>query len=204
VPDADIAAAVAQSFVEGHPGWPVLPLVAARVRLELLERPPVLHDDPRPEYRAEKSRVRPRLQLLHHPRHGQEHRQPLVNLPELVDAHADQEDDEIALDVGRHPLGIDAGHGSSDVRCLACALQAASRESARAGGPPSRFRVQRKQQRVRSATGTVGLTEIFGTQLRAEPLLEVIHQHQVGLGLVPFDVHEEALIATHAHGWRRC
>jgi hypothetical protein len=34
-------------------------------------------------------------------------------------------------------------------------------------------------------------------------LPEVIHQHQVGFGLVPFDVHEEALIATHADGWRR-
>jgi hypothetical protein len=50
------------------------------------------------------------LELAHHPWHRDEDRQPLPRLPEAVDPHADQEDDEVALDLGGHALGDDRCH----------------------------------------------------------------------------------------------
>src|SRR5690349_10723594 len=89
VPDTDVTAAVGESLVERDPCGPVLAVPAPCVRFQMLERSPVLHDHFRSGNRTEKSRVRPGLQLLQHFWHSQEYRQPLVQLPGLVDAHAD-------------------------------------------------------------------------------------------------------------------
>src|SRR5262245_30261284 len=45
VPDADIAAALSNPLVEIDPGRPMPMVLTARVRLQVVERPPVLHDD---------------------------------------------------------------------------------------------------------------------------------------------------------------
>src|SRR5688572_17910020 len=58
VPDADIATAFAHSLVERNPGRPVLAILAARVRFELIERAPVLHDHLQSDNCSEKSRFR--------------------------------------------------------------------------------------------------------------------------------------------------
>src|SRR3954468_5510910 len=41
--------------------------------------------------------LRSLLQLPQHPRHGQEDRDPVVHGPEVVDAHPDQQDDDVLL-----------------------------------------------------------------------------------------------------------
>src|SRR6476660_994638 len=48
-----------------------------------------------------------------HLRHGASNGQPLVQLPRLVDAHADQEDDKVALDPARDAACDDVGYGAS-------------------------------------------------------------------------------------------
>ena len=50
------------------------------------------------------------LQLLQHARHGQEDRQPLVDLPERVHSHADEEDREILVQVGSEASGLHTRH----------------------------------------------------------------------------------------------
>jgi hypothetical protein len=57
---------------------------------------------------AEESRLR--RGCFQHLRHRTGDRQPFEHLPRLVDAHADQEDDEVALDSPRDAAGDDLGH----------------------------------------------------------------------------------------------
>ena len=49
-------------------------------------------------------------QFDQHPRHGHGYGQPSPNLPEFIDSHPDQENNEIAFKLGIHPLGNDFGH----------------------------------------------------------------------------------------------
>jgi hypothetical protein len=60
---------------------------------------------------------RPLLELTQHLRHREEDGQPLPRLPELVDAHADQEDDESAFDLRRHALVDHLCHRTLDADC---------------------------------------------------------------------------------------
>jgi hypothetical protein len=47
------------------------------------------------------------MQLREHPGHGAHDRQPLVDGQRPVDAHADEEDDEVAVQVCREALRVD-------------------------------------------------------------------------------------------------
>ena len=49
-------------------------------------------------------------QFLQHAGHGQEDWEPFVNFPGLIDAHADQKHDKLAVKFGGHLLRIDVGH----------------------------------------------------------------------------------------------
>jgi hypothetical protein len=62
---------------------------------------------------ARRPRFRPLLELTQHPRHREEDGQPTPRLPELVDPHADQEDDEGAFDLRRHTPVNDLCHGDA-------------------------------------------------------------------------------------------
>ena len=56
-----------------------------------------------------------------HARHRLHHRQPLVNMQRLVDAQADQEDDEVAVESGGEACV--SGHGwpdRFDAGCISC------------------------------------------------------------------------------------
>jgi len=74
---------------------PVLAIGAPRVLLERVERTPVLDQREARRLHAEQARSgffsTPSASA-----HREEHRQPLVDLPRLVDAQADDEDDEVA------------------------------------------------------------------------------------------------------------
>jgi hypothetical protein len=59
---------------------------------------------------ASAPRRRLAAEFLEHARHGQEHWQPFMNLPWLVDAHADDEHHEVAVDLRAHAFGKQAGH----------------------------------------------------------------------------------------------
>jgi hypothetical protein len=51
------------------------------------------------------------VQHLQHPREGGDDRQPLVDLPRLVEPHADEEHDEAVVDVCRVAPGLDLHDG---------------------------------------------------------------------------------------------
>lgn len=77
---------------------------------QLIHRSPVLNEDeasPDPELMAEKTQFRMAVELLEHSPHGQGNRELFVNLPELIDSHADKDDHEVPLDRRRHFLFVD-------------------------------------------------------------------------------------------------
>ena len=97
-------------LLKRDPGGPMLLVLTARVRFEMLERSPVLNDDLHSEDVPEETALRTFLELANHRLHREKHRQPFVDLPRLVDPHADQEDDEIAVELSRHAGRDDLGH----------------------------------------------------------------------------------------------
>ena len=101
VPDADVAGAAHQP-VERAPGREMASAGIAREPLEVLERAPVLHDGrpgrEQPRRPTEEAGLGIALEIAEHPRHRHEHRQPAMDLPRLVDPHADEKDDEVSLD----------------------------------------------------------------------------------------------------------
>src|SRR5215203_6791189 len=109
------------ALVEVDPGGPMGRVAAARIGLQVLEGAPEL-DEHRSPWASEISAgtkepgFRSLLELTQHLRHREEDGQPLPRLPELVDPHADQEDDEGAVDLSRHALVNDLCHG--DARSL--------------------------------------------------------------------------------------
>src|SRR5919198_3717058 len=112
-------------------------VAVARVALEVLEGAPVLdqHRSPRAgevPAGAKEPGFGSLFQLAEHPRHGDEHRQPLPDLPELVDPHADQEDHEGTVYLSRHALVDDQRHGHPRSHLTAVR----SRERPRAITPP--------------------------------------------------------------------
>jgi len=115
VPDTDVAA-LPDPAAEGLPRRQVFALGVPGVRLQHVERLPVLDQygcpkpDPRP--RRQQAALGVGFEFAEHPRHGEQHREPLVNLPQRVDPHADQEDDEVAVHLRSHAFGDDAGHAS--------------------------------------------------------------------------------------------
>src|SRR5215216_5760743 len=114
-------------------------VAAARIGLEVLEGAPEL-DEHRSPWASEiaagtkEPGSRAMLELPQHPRHREEDGQPLPRLPELVDPHADQEDDEGALDLRRHALVNDLCRGDcpSLDRTLITQLGSPRPQSARA------------------------------------------------------------------------
>ena len=111
MPDPDIAARFLHAPVELDPGRPMQRLAIARVALEMVEAAPILHDGLAQPVVAEKADLgRSGLQFLQHFRHHASNRQPLVQFPWFVDAHADQEDDKVAVDSARDTACDDVGH----------------------------------------------------------------------------------------------
>jgi hypothetical protein len=110
MPDADITAAPANSLVERDPCRPVSCIMASRVSLKMLERSPVLHHDLSVAAVAKETGFGMRLELPDHAGHGEEHRKPLVYLPWLVDAHSNEEDDELPVHLGGHAFVNYGGH----------------------------------------------------------------------------------------------
>ena len=53
------------------------------------------------------------VEQAQHRRQSPGHGQPFVDLPDLVDAHADQEDDDFALHLGRDSFSADFGHAGN-------------------------------------------------------------------------------------------
>src|SRR5438093_10290090 len=58
----------------------------------------------------EKATLRVRFELAQDSTDGEKYRKPLVNLPYVVDAHSNEEDHEIALDLGGHEMRNDLRH----------------------------------------------------------------------------------------------
>ena len=102
MPDAHIPATVPYPLVERHPSRPMLLVPTARVRFQVLKRPPILNDDSKALDVPKEAALRVRFQFLQHPRHREKHGQPLVNHPWLIDAHPNQEDHEVSFDLRRH------------------------------------------------------------------------------------------------------
>src|SRR3954451_6206269 len=115
VPDADVARPT-DDLVEALPRRQVPRVRVARVAVELLERAPELHErraSVHPtELGAEEAGLRVGLELLHHGRHGAEDHERPPQLPRPVEAHADEEDDEVALERGAVTTGED-GHAAT-------------------------------------------------------------------------------------------
>src|SRR5215217_1229821 len=93
-------------------------VAAPRIGLQVLEGAPELdeHRSPwAPEIAAgaKEPGFRRLLELTQHLRHRKEDGQPLPRLPELVDPHADEEDDEGALDLRCHALVDELCHGDA-------------------------------------------------------------------------------------------
>src|SRR5436309_1561829 len=103
VPDANIAVA-ANGTIKRGPSRAVSAGGIFRIALEMFERSPVLQRNRRvanPRFNTQKAGAGVRLQFTKHPWHGHGDRKPLVDFPETVDAHADQKDDELSVDLGR-------------------------------------------------------------------------------------------------------
>src|SRR5215218_10256557 len=93
-------------------------VTAARIGLQVLKGAPELDEHRSPWASVifagtKEPGFRPLPELTQHPRHREEDGQPLPRLPELVDPHADQEDNESALDLRRHALVNDLCHGDA-------------------------------------------------------------------------------------------
>jgi hypothetical protein len=56
---------------------------------------------------VQQAELRSGLEFAQHPRHRRENGKPFVHQQRLVDTHADQKQDKIALDGGRHALAVD-------------------------------------------------------------------------------------------------
>src|SRR5215217_1871265 len=95
-------------LLNSTPGGPMGRVAAARIGLQVLEGAPE-PDEHRAPWASEifagtkEPGFRPLLELTQHPRH-REDGEPLPRLPDLVDPHADQEDDESAVYLRRHAL----------------------------------------------------------------------------------------------------
>jgi hypothetical protein len=119
VEDADATVAPGGA-IEAAPGGQVRIRPTACELGQLIERAPVLEQH-RPaqseqELRAEKALLRVGLELAQHGWHGRQRGQPAPDLPELVDAHADEEDDERPIDVGGIATSEDTSHGGRSSR----------------------------------------------------------------------------------------
>src|SRR5204862_340259 len=106
----------ADELVEALPRRQVPRVRVARVAIEVLERAPELHQRRaavhEAELGAEEAGLRVGLKLLHHGPHGAEDHERPPQLPRPVEAHADEEDDEVALDRGAVTTGED-GHAAT-------------------------------------------------------------------------------------------
>lgn len=85
--------------------------VAADPPFERFEGFPILHHDgcsPEPTFHLAQAQIFVVFELLEHSPHGTGNGPPLMNFPEFVDSHTDQEDDEFVFrDVGGDALGND-------------------------------------------------------------------------------------------------
>ena len=120
MPDADRAGSLPCGLVESRPRRAVLLRGTRRVRVELVDGRPVLHDvwsaGAEEQVVAEQARVGIHAQFAQHPRHRAEDRQPQVRPPPAVDLHADVEDDQLALVLVGHASFDDSRHDVSSVR----------------------------------------------------------------------------------------
>jgi len=103
VPDSDVSGCT-HLLVEGTPCRQVMGVGVAGESFEVLERAPVLHEGRTAAQHAlchtEKAGIRIAAELADHRGIALRTGQPAVDLPELVDPHADEEDDEVAVDRG--------------------------------------------------------------------------------------------------------
>src|SRR4030095_16310134 len=86
-----------------------------RVSLEVLEGPPVLQGDggiAEPCVKTQESNPRVGFQFTKHARHRTCHWQPLVQFPNAIDAHTDQEHDNFAIERSCHSVGYYIRHGA--------------------------------------------------------------------------------------------
>jgi hypothetical protein len=113
VEDPDVAV-VADEPVELPPGGQMLVIGRSGEPLEVLERAPVLdadQDTPGPRaLDAEQSERRVGGELAKHPRHGPDGGEPGPGAPQPVDTHADDEDDDLVVEVGCVPTDEDLVH----------------------------------------------------------------------------------------------
>ena len=83
-----------------------------RIGKQVLGAAPILNQDRRPaapHFAAEHAQFRLLLKLLEHARHGPSNGPPLVRLPDRVDAHADEEDDEAAVELSKEAFAMNHG-----------------------------------------------------------------------------------------------
>src|SRR3954454_11689808 len=108
VEDADVAV-VSDPPVELPPGGQVGVVPGAGVAIEVFGAAPVLDGEHRASADVgavgEQAEVGTRGQFLEHPGHRRGDRQPLPDLPQPVDPHADEEGDRPGRCVGGHPAG---------------------------------------------------------------------------------------------------
>src|SRR3984957_2465296 len=103
VPDPDLAR-VPDGAVELPPRLQVGQVLIPGEPVQGIEVAPVLDHDgrpPEPLLEAQATQFRMPAQYPHHLGHGPRDRQPLADPQRVVEAHPDQEDDEIAVDVCR-------------------------------------------------------------------------------------------------------
>ena len=113
MPDADVSATPAHALVEGDPCGPLVMIVVAGVGFKVLEGTPVLHEQEAALDVAQETALGMFFELLEHAGHGEKYRQPFMDFPEFVDSHADDEDNEVALEFSGHSCGNDISHGTT-------------------------------------------------------------------------------------------
>jgi len=113
MPDADVTSAPAHALVECNPRGPMVMIVTAGVGLKVLEGTPVLNEQEAALNVAQETALGMFVELLEHARHGEKYRQPFMDFPEFVDPHADDEDNEVALDFSGHSCRNDLWHGTT-------------------------------------------------------------------------------------------
>lgn len=114
VPDADDAVRVSRALVEGLPRGKVFGIVGLGVGEEVVEAAPVLDEvDSAPDdavLGGEEAERGVGGELADHGRHGLEGGPPFMRGQQAVDAYADEEDDEGAVDAGGVTAFEDGGH----------------------------------------------------------------------------------------------
>ncbi len=95
--------------VKRRPRRVVLPAGVSRIRVQILERAAILHDQKIGEAslvaESEEALVRIGCQLIQHGRHGLKERQAFIDIQEFIGAHANQKHDKRSINFCSHAFG---------------------------------------------------------------------------------------------------